>query len=233
MTVALLASVALLNLPSAVLASSPGERAEALAGSAVVFGSVTVDGSAAVSGQTFFSGSTIATGEGSHTALDLGNLARLELSPETALKLDFTDAGVGGALDSGRARVSVPTGVRAAFTTHDATVTADASRPTVFSVQVERDGTTVSVHTGRVEMRAGGEARALGAGQLYSTSREPKPAQSQGQGLSDRERAAFIIGITAAITAILFAITRGDDIEPPICEPGPIVPSGPSDPSPC
>ena len=76
-----------------------------------VVGEVSVNGTSAISGATVFSDSTIATGQNSSAVVSLGKLGRVELLPNSSLKLSFTDKGVSGMLESGRVRVSSSTGV--------------------------------------------------------------------------------------------------------------------------
>jgi ferric-dicitrate binding protein FerR (iron transport regulator) len=173
---------------------------------------LTLDGSPAVSGQTFFPGSSLNTAERSRPALSLGNLARLELSGGTALRLDFSASSVSGSLDAGGARVYAPPGVAASLTTADASVASDTSAgPALFGVEVSEDGTTLSVQAGRVEMRAGGRALAATAGQSLRAANGSAPAPPQGQSLSGKRKTGLFVGIAAALAAVILVIAGRDD----------------------
>lgn len=210
---ALLAAAALLNVagPAHVAESA---RRPAPSGQVALAVGLTVDGLPAVAGQTVFSGSSFDTVEKSRSALDLGNRARLELSGGTALRLDFSDDSVGGTLGAGGARLSVPRSVAASLKTADASVVSDNSGPALFTLQVSAEGTTLSVQTGRVEMRAGGVARTAGAGESLRAAHGSQPAPPQGNSLSNGKRAGLFVGIAAAVAVVVLILAgrdSGDD----------------------
>src|SRR5881275_3347109 len=129
-----------------------------------VVGEVSVNGTSAISGATVFSDSTITTGQNSSAVVSLGKLGRIELLPNSSLKLSFTDKGVSGMLEAGRVRVSSSTGVTASVTTKDGVALADANQANVFMVDVECGNTVVSTQSGRVELRAGNTVKQIAAG---------------------------------------------------------------------
>lgn len=227
--VVLLLACALLNLSAPASFAAPTRPALA-AGEVTVAGGMTVDGSPAVSGQTLFPGSTIRTADDSASALGLGNLACLELSGGTTLRLDFTDSAVGGSLDAGRARLFVPSGVEAHFKTADASITsARDAAAAAFTVAASPEGTRVSVQAGRVEVSAGGAARTVSAGEVFATAGGGAAPQSAGQNLSGGKRAGLFVGIAVALVAIILAVTRRDDEETPPKDCPPVLLSGTTD----
>lgn len=56
-------------------------------------GTVTVNGTNAISGATVFSDSTVTTGQNSSAVVSLGKLGRVEVLPDTTMKLTYTDKG--------------------------------------------------------------------------------------------------------------------------------------------
>ena len=60
--------------------------------------------------------------------MSLGKLGRVELLPNTTVKLSFSDGNISAALDSGRLQVSTLAGVSAIVTTKDGAAVADAAR---------------------------------------------------------------------------------------------------------
>ncbi len=206
-TALLCLAVAVMNLhPAAVLGASSGTPVPA-AGVLSVSGSVLVDGTPGLSGQTCFSGSTFVVAERSRSTLMLRNRGRVELSPETTLKLDFSDESATGALDAGRLRVFVPAGVAARFTTANAAVRSDSGQPALFSVEIERGGaTTVSVELGQVEMSAGKRTEVVSAGQFLSTNGGSQPLPSPRQRFSGNQKVILGIGLglLGAVIAIIF-----------------------------
>jgi ferric-dicitrate binding protein FerR (iron transport regulator) len=210
---ALLAAAALLNAASPARAATESVRKPAASGQVALAAGLNVDGQPAVAGQTVFPGSSFDTDEKARGMLELGNRARLELSGGTALRLEFSDDSLGGTLGKGAARVAVPRSVAASLTTADASVVSDAADPALFTLQVSAEGTTLSVQTGRVEMRAGGARRSAGAGESLLAAHGSRPEPPQGSSLSSRKRAGLFIGIAAAVAVVLLIIAGRDDEE--------------------
>ncbi|HEX8561148.1 MAG TPA: hypothetical protein VF668_23850 [Pyrinomonadaceae bacterium] len=213
--VALFAAAAMLNLAWAS-AAARARTAAAASGQVISAEGLTLDGSPAVSGQTFFSGSVFdaPAGASASASLALGNLARVGLSGGARLRLDFTDSTLRGALEAGAARVYAPAGVVAALATADASVLSDAAAgPAVFGVTVSKEGTTLNVQAGRVEMRAGGRARTAVAGETLraSAGSAPEPPAPQGQNLSGGRKAGLFVGVAAALVAVILVVTGRED----------------------
>ena len=227
---ALLAAAALLNAAAPARAAAESARRPRPSGQVSLAAGLAVDGLPAVVGQTVFSGSSFDTAEKSRGALELGNRARLELSGATALKLDFSDGGVGGSLSSGGARVSVPRGVAASLATADASAVSETSEPALFSFQVSAEGTTLTVQSGRVEMRAGGAARKASAGETLRAAAGSQPLPPQGNSLSSGKRAGIFIGIAAAVAAVIIVLAGRDDDSDEPCPVIVISPGGPIPP---
>jgi len=231
--VALLAAAALLNLSAGAARAS---TSPAPSGQVTAAAGLTLDGSPVVQGQTVFPGSHVTTAEHTRPSLVLGNLARLELSGGTSLRLDFSASSVGGSLDEGGTRVYAPRGVAASLLTADAAVVSDPEAgPALFSLQVSGEGTTLSVQAGLVEMRAGGRALTAAAGQTLRAAHgsAPAPAPPQGNSLSGRRKAGLFVGIAAAIAAVIIIIAaQDDDVELPPEIPCPIPGISPTVPGP-
>jgi ferric-dicitrate binding protein FerR (iron transport regulator) len=213
---ALLAAAALLNAAGPARgAAAETARRPAPTGQVALAAGLNVDGLPAIAGQTVFSGSSFSTGEKARGMLELGNHARLELAGATALRLDFTEESVGGALGAGGARVSVPRSVAASLTTVDASVLSDEAEAALFALQVSAEGTTLTVQSGRVEMRAGGVARTASAGETLRAAHGSAPQTApppQGHSLSGKKKAGlFIVG--GVIAAIVLVIAGQDDEE--------------------
>jgi hypothetical protein len=221
-------AAAFLNFATAAGYASAGPApAPVPSGQLTVAGAVTLDGAAATTGGTFFSGSELTTAPGARALLSLGRLGRLELSEESALRLDFSDdGGFTGGLGAGGLRVYAPAGAPARVVTPDAAVEADAAISALFSVRFEGGETVVSVQSGRVELRAGGVARPVAAGETASSAGGAGQTSSQGSG-KRRRRLAAGLGIAAALAVLIVVITgRDDEDEPPFDDCGPIILSG-------
>src|SRR5205085_581650 len=125
-SIAFAVTIAVLSVYSMVALAKTGQTG--ISGELSVSGQVTVNGQAAISGATVFSDSVVATGANSSAVVSLGKLGRVELLPNSSLKLSFTDKGVSGMLESGRVRVSSSTGVTASVTTKDGVALADSNQ---------------------------------------------------------------------------------------------------------
>jgi ferric-dicitrate binding protein FerR (iron transport regulator) len=196
-----------------------------------------LDGSPAVAGQTVFPGNIVSAEEHTRPSLALGNLARLELSGGSTLKLDFSASTVGGSLEAGGARVYAPRGVAATLATADADVSSDGDAgPVLFNVRVSEDGTTLSVQTGRVSMRAGGRQLTAEAGQTLRAAHGsvPEPAPRQGQNLSGKKKAGLFVVLAAGLTAVILIVAlQGDDEDFDFGGGCPIILSPTDTPQPC
>jgi hypothetical protein len=182
-----------------------------------VVGEVTVNGTSAISGATVFSDSTVTTAKGSSAVVSLGKLGRVEVLPESSLKLSFTETGVTAMLDAGRVRVSSSSGIAASVTTKDGTAVADNSQPNVFMVDVECGNTVVSTQSGRVELRAGNSVKQIAAGsqdtagQATPGTRCTRFSQPDMRGLGGGALAALLLAAGGAIAAAIFAASSDDE----------------------
>lgn len=183
-----------------------------------VVGEVTVNGTSAISGATVFSDSTITTSKGSSAVVSLGKLGRVELLPESSLKLSFTDSGVTGMLSQGRVRVSSSSGVNASIGTKDGMAVADVNQPNVFMVDIECGNTLVSTQSGRVELRAGESVKQIAAGnqdtagQATPGTRCTRFQQPEMRGLGGGALAALLLAVGGAVAAAIIA-SQDDDFE--------------------
>src|SRR5918997_3903309 len=97
--------------------AAPQQGQSGPTGDLSVVGEVSVNGTSAISGATVFSDSTVTTGQNSSAVVSLGKLGRVELLPNSSLKLSFTDSGLTGMLSQGRVRVSSSSGINANIST--------------------------------------------------------------------------------------------------------------------
>jgi ferric-dicitrate binding protein FerR (iron transport regulator) len=128
-------------------------------------GNVTVDGQPAKLNSAISSGSTVTTAKGSSAVVSLGKLGRVELMPDSTVKLEYGNTGGATAmLSQGRVRVSSSSGVSATVKTGDAEIISNPSRASRFMVDLSCGDTLVSVQSGRVELRAGNSVKQIAAG---------------------------------------------------------------------
>jgi hypothetical protein len=155
-----------LTLAISALAPSVGWAAPQQANPPVdlfVVGDVSVDGTPASSGAIAFSNGTVTTGKDSSAVVTL-KFGRVELLPNSSLRLTVTDMSISGMLAAGRVHVSSASGVAAMIATRDGAAVADVNQANVFLVDVECGNTIVSTQSGRVELRAGNSVKQITEG---------------------------------------------------------------------
>ncbi len=183
-----------------------------------VVGEVTVNGTNAISGATVFTDSTVTTAKGSSAVVSLGKLGRVEVMPESSLKLAFNEGSVTGTLDAGKVRFSTSTGVAASVMTKDGAAVADNSSPNVFIVDVECGNTVVATQAGRVELRAGNAVKQIAAGN-QDTAGMAQPGtrcsrltrETSFGSLSGGSLALLLLAVGGAIAAGIAAATQDND----------------------
>lgn len=184
-----------------------------------VVGEVSVNGTSAISGATVFSDSTVTTAQNSSAVVSLGKLGRVEVLPNSSLKLSFNDTGVTGMLSQGRVRLSTSSGVSATVSTKDGAAVADANQPNVFMVDVECGNTVVSTQSGRVELRAGNSVKQIAAGSQDSAgqatpgTRCTRFQQPEMHGLGGGALAALLLAAGGAVAAAIIAATQDNDFD--------------------
>jgi len=183
-----------------------------------VVGEVSVNGAKAISGATVFTDSTITTGENSSAVVSLGKLGRVELMPNSSLKLSFAENNVSGVLDSGKVRFSTAAGVASSVMTKDGTAVASNNAPNIYVVDVTCGNTLVAAQAGHVELRGGNTVKQIAAGNQDTAgtaqpgSRCTRLTRSSTFGaLSGGALALLLAGVGGAIAAALIASRSGNN----------------------
>jgi phage baseplate assembly protein gpV len=218
-SIAFCVAVAVLSVYSMVALATPGQKAAS--GELSVSGQVTVNGQATISGATVFSDSVIVTAAGSSATISLGKLGRVELFPNTSVKLSFTDGNISASLGAGRIQVSTLAGISAIVTAKDGAAVADPRQAATFMVDVECGNMIVASQAGLVELRAGGKTKAVAAGTSESAG-TPQPGTrctrlakpDNFAHLSGGALAALLLAAGGAIAAAIIAATNNNDINP-------------------
>jgi hypothetical protein len=211
-TLAASLAVAVLSVYSMVVLAAPGTKAPS--GELSVSGQVTVNGQKVISGGTLFSDSVIATAEKSSATVSISKLGRVELAPNTSLKINFTENSIVGLLEGGSAHVSTLAGVSVNLTTKDGAVIVDGAQPTSFIVNVVRGNTAVSTQSGLAELRTGDVVKKVAAGE-NATAGMPNPQGSPSDddgGLSGGALAVLLLAAGGAIAAIFYAAFHNNDL---------------------
>jgi hypothetical protein len=214
-SIAFSVAVAVLSVYSMVALATPGQKGPS--GELSVSGQVTVNGQAAISGATIFTDSVIATGANSSAVVSLGKLGRVELFPNSSVKVSFSEANISASLDAGRIQVSTLAGVSAIVTAKDGAAVADARQASTFMVDVECGNMIVASQGGLVELRAAGKTVPVAAGTSESAG-TPQPgtrctrltkSESFGK-LSGGALAALLLAAGGAVAAAIFAGKSND-----------------------
>jgi len=133
--------------PLETSASRLDDMPSAPAGKLTGTGHFTIDGEEAQPGASVLSGSTIATGPESIATIDLGSFGRIELRPNTTIRLAFANNAVSVSLDrAGSIAQSLPAGVMG-------------------QLMIRGEHARLKVVRGEVEVKSGGGARTLHSGE--------------------------------------------------------------------
>jgi len=192
-------------------ASSLDELSSAPAGKLTGTGRFMIDGEQAQPGASVLSGSTIATGPGGLAAIDLGSLGRIELRPNTTIKLAFAGNAVSVSLDNaGSIAQSLPVGV-----TGQVMLQGKHSRVSVVrgAVAVKSIGNSRMLRTGEegtfensAEATSSGEAVFVAeSSESYNQEGGPKPSHS-------KYISAGVVGLVAmagVATAVSLGVVYG------------------------
>jgi len=141
------------------------------------------------------------------------------LLPNSSIKLNFGDANISAVLDEGRVQISTLAGTSAIVTTKDGAAVADARQAATFMVDVECGNTIVASQAGLVDLRAGGNTKAVAAGtsetagQAAPGTRCTRLTRPDTFGhLSGGALAALLLAAGGAIAAAIWASRRHNDL---------------------
>jgi ferric-dicitrate binding protein FerR (iron transport regulator) len=208
-SIATVVAVAVLSVYSMVVLASPGAKAS---GELSVAGQVTVNGQKVISGGTFFSDSTISTAAQSTASVSISKVGRVELAPNTNLRLSFAENSITAMLETGSAQVATLTGKTVNLTTKDGTVVVDGSQATTFTVSATRGRTSVATLAGIAQFKAGGTVKQIAAGES-ATAGTPNPqGDDDDDGLSGGALAVLLLAVGGAVAGVLYAAFHNNDL---------------------
>jgi ferric-dicitrate binding protein FerR (iron transport regulator) len=144
--------------------------------------------------------------------VSISKVGRVELAPNSNLKLTFTENSIMGLLESGSAHVSTLAGVTVNITTKDGAVVADGSQATSFVVSLTKGNTTISTQAGVVELRTGGAVKKIAAGESFAAGMPNPQAGSEGDDLTGGELAVLLLAVGGAVAAVLYAALHNNDL---------------------
>ena len=208
-SIATVVAVAVLSVYSMVVLAAPGAKAS---GELSVSGQVTVNGQKVISGGTVFTDSTISTAAQSSASVNISKVGRVELSPNSNLRLSFAEKSITAMLETGSAQVSTLTGTTVNLTTKDGTVVVDGSQATSFTVSASRGRTSVATLSGIAQFKTGNTSKQIAAGES-ATAGTPNPqGDDDDDGLSGGALAVLLLAIGGAVAGVLYAAFHNNDL---------------------
>ena len=208
-SIATAVAVAVLSVYSMVVLAAPGAKAS---GELSVSGQVTVNGQKVVSGGTVFSDSTISTAAQSSASVSISKVGRVELAPNSNLRLSFADNSITGVLETGSAQVATLTGTTVNLTTKDGTVIVDGSQATTFTVSATRGRTSMSTLSGIAQFKTGGSVKQVAAGES-ATAGVPNPqTDDDDDDMSGGALAVLLLAVGGAVAGVLYAALHDNDL---------------------
>ncbi len=207
--IAVLVAVAVLSVYSMVVLAAPGAKASA---ELSVSGQVTVNGQKVISGGTLFTDSTISTADQSTASVSIGKLGRVELAPNSNLRISFTDSSINAMLETGSANVSTLAGITVNLTTKDGTVVVDGSKATTFSVNASRGRTSMSTLAGIAQFRSGSTTKQVAAGESATAGTPTPQTDDDDDDLSGGALAVLLLAVGGAVAGVLYAAFHNNDL---------------------
>jgi phage baseplate assembly protein gpV len=208
-SIATAVAVAVLSVYSMVVLAAPGAKAS---GELSVSGQVTVNGQKVISGGTVFTDSTISTAAQSSASVSISKVGRVELAPNSNLRLSFAENSITAMLETGSAQVSTLAGTTVNLTTKDGTVVVDGTQATSFTVSASRGRTSMATLSGVAQFKAGGAVKQVAAGES-ATAGVPNPqTDDDDDDLSGGALAVLLLAVGGAVAGILYATLHNNDL---------------------
>ena len=209
-SIATAVAVAVLSVYSMVALAGPSAKAS---GELSVTGQVTVNGEKMISGGTIFTDSTISTAAQSSASVSISKVGRVELAPNSNLRLSFAENSIVAMLETGSAQVSTLKGTTVNLTTKDGTVVVDGSQATSFNVSASRGRTSMSTLTGIAQFKTGGNVKQVAAGESATAGiPNPQGKDDDDDGLSGGALAVLLLAIGGAVAGVLYAAFHNNDL---------------------
>jgi ferric-dicitrate binding protein FerR (iron transport regulator) len=208
-SIATAVAVAVLSVYSMVVLAAPGAKAS---GELSVSGQVTVNGQKVISGGTVFSDSTISTAAQSSASVSISKIGRVELAPNSNLRLSFAENSITAMLETGSAQVATLAGTTVNLTTKDGTVVVDGAQATTFTVSASRGRTSVATLAGVAQFKANGSVKQIAAGESATAGVPTPQTDDDDDDLSGGALAVLLLAIGGAVAGVLYAALHNNDL---------------------
>jgi hypothetical protein len=208
--IAVVVAVAVLSVYSMVVLAAPGAKAS---GELSVSGQVTVNGQKVISGGTLFTDSTVSTATQSTASVSIGKVGRLDLAPNSNIRIAFSNNSINAMLETGSATVSTLAGVTVNFTTKDGTVVVDGSQATTFTAtaNASKGRTAISTVAGVAQLHTGNSVKQIAAGESAMAG-TPTPQTDDDDDLSGGALAVLLLAVGGAVAGVLYAAFHNNDL---------------------
>ena len=208
-SIATAVAVAVLSVYSMVVLAAPGAKAS---GELSVSGQVTVNGQKVVSGGTVFTDSVISTAAQSSASVSISKVGRVDLAPNSNLRLSFAENSISATLETGSAQVATLTGTTVNLTTKDGTVVVDGTQATTFNVSATRGRTSLATLSGVAQFRAGGSVKQVAAGESATAGIPTPQTDDDDDDMSGGALAVLLLAVGGAVAGVLYAALHNNDL---------------------
>jgi ferric-dicitrate binding protein FerR (iron transport regulator) len=208
-SIATVVAVAVLSVYSMVALAGAGAKAS---GELSVSGQVTVNGQKMISGGTIFTDSTISTAAQSNASVSISKVGRVELAPNSNLRLSFAENSITAMLETGSAQVSTLAGTTVNLTTKDGTVVVDGAEATSFTVSASRGRTSVATLSGVAQFKAGGAVKQIAAGESATAGIPTPQTDDDDDDMSGGALAVLLLAVGGAVAGVLYAVMHDNDL---------------------
>ena len=208
-SIATAVAVAVLSVYSMVVLAAPGAKAS---GELSVSGQVTVNGQKVISGGTVFTDSTISTAAQSSASVSISKVGRVELAPNSNLRLSFAENSITAMLETGSAQVATLAGTTVNLTTKDGMVVVDGTQATTFTVSASRGRTSVATLAGVAQFKAAGSVKQIAAGESATAGVPTPQTDDDDDDMSGGALAVLLLAIGGAVAGILYATLHDNDL---------------------
>jgi ferric-dicitrate binding protein FerR (iron transport regulator) len=144
--------------------------------------------------------------------VSISKVGRVELAPNSNLRLSFAENSITAMLETGSAQVATLAGTTVNLTTKDGVVVVDGTQATTFNVSASRGRTSMSTLAGIAQFKTGGSVKQVAAGES-ATAGTPNPqGDDDDDGLSGGALAVLLLAVGGAVAGVLFAAFHNNDL---------------------
>ena len=165
-----------------------------------------------ISGGTVFSDSTISTAAQSSASVSISKVGRVELAPNSNLRLSFAENSITAMLETGSAQVSTLAGTTVNLTTKDGTVVVDGSQATSSPSVLHVDALQWRPCRALRSSKLVAAVKQIAAGES-ATAGTPNPqTDDDDDDMSGGALAVLLLAVGGAVAGVLYAALHNNDL---------------------